>query len=203
MTPATVTPVTPDVPITPVVPAVGMTKGERDELIKITRERGRVAKARVEAVKAELLADVEKKLSETFSYRDQMWAEGVKVAEQAVEDANAQIQRVCDDRGVPAEFRPSVDLAWRARGSNADPRRRAELRKLAAARVDASGKQAKLTIEADVADTVANLLAGGLTSESAREYLANMSDPRSLMPMLEVADLEAEHAADRLSIGWR
>jgi hypothetical protein len=31
-----------------------MTKGERDDLIKITRERGRVAKAQAEAIKAEL-----------------------------------------------------------------------------------------------------------------------------------------------------
>jgi hypothetical protein len=199
VTPATVTPVTAEVTITPVVPAVGMSKGERDELIKITRERGRVAKARVEAVKAELIADVEKKLSEQFSYRDEMWSEGVKIAEQAVADANAQIARVCDQRGVPKEFRPSVDLGWSARGANADPRRRAELRKLADARIDAIGKQAKLTIEAEIADTVANLLAGGLTSAAAQEYLAKMPDPRSLMPPIEVADLEAEAKRDRQS----
>ena len=202
VTPSTVTPVTPEVTLAPVIPAVGMTKSERDELVKITRERGRVAKARVEAVKAELLADVEAKLSAKFSYRDQMWSEGIKIAEQAVDEANAQIARVCDERGVPAEFRPSVDLAWSSRGQNTDPQRRAELRKLAAARIDAIGKQARLTVEAEVADTVANLLAGGLTSESAREYLARMPDPRSLMPPIDVADLEAERRANR-KIGWR
>src|SRR4029453_2505241 len=102
------------------------------------------------------MADVEAKLSAKFEYRDQMWRGGIGVAQQAVADANAQIQRVCDERGVPKEFRPAVELAWRSRGSNADPERRAELRKLAVARIDAIGKQAKLTIEAEVADTVAN-----------------------------------------------
>jgi hypothetical protein len=190
VTPATVTPVTPDVTINPVVPAVGLSKSERDDLVRITRERGRVAKAQVEAVKAELVADVEKKLSEEFSYRDEMWAEGIKIAEQAVADANAEIARVCDDRGVPKEFQPSVDLMWASRGRNSDPRRRAELRKLADARIDAIGKQTKLQIDGQIAEIVADLLAGGLTSEAARKHLAKMPDPRALMPPLDIADLK-------------
>ena len=190
MTPATVTPVTPDLTITPVTPATGMTKGERDDLIKITRERGRVAKAQAEAIKAELAADIEKKLSEEFSYRDEMWREGVKIAEQAVRDANAEIARICEERGVPAEFLPSVNLLWFSRGRNADPARRAELRKLATARIDQMAKTAKLQIDAQVADVAANLLAGGLTSEAALEFLGSMPDPRSLMPAIELADLK-------------
>lgn len=197
VTPASVTPVTPDITPHPVMPAVGLTKSERDDLIKITRERGRVSKARVEAVKAELAADVEKKLSEEFKARDEMWRDGIEIAEHAVKEANAQIQRVCEERGVPAEFRPSVDLAWSSRGRNVDPARRAELRKLAAARVDAIAKQAKLTIDAEIAETVTNLYVGGLTSEAAREHLAKMPDPRSLMPPLEVAELEAEYTGRR------
>ena len=75
VTPNAVTPVTPDVTMQPVIPAAGMTKGERDELAKITRQRGRGAKAQIEAVKAELTADVEAKLSAEFSARDEMWDE--------------------------------------------------------------------------------------------------------------------------------
>jgi hypothetical protein len=201
VTPASVTPVTPEVTIRPVIPAVGMTKSERDDLIKITRERGRIAKGQIEAVKAELAADVEKKLSEEFSARDKMWAQALEVAEQAVAHANAQIARVCDERGVPAEFRPSVDIMWSARGRNMDPRRRGELRKLADARIDAIAKQAKLTIDAQVADVAANLLAGGLTSDAAREFLNTMPDPRSLMPTIELAELNDEYKSSRKPIG--
>jgi hypothetical protein len=189
VTPATVTPVTPDVTIAPVIPAVGMTKGERDELCKITRQRGRLAKSRVEVVKAELLADVEAKLSAQFDREDQMWRDAVKIAELAQSDANAHIQRVCEERGIPADFRPSIKMYWSSRGSNADPSRRAELRKLAVTRVDHVAKSAKLEIEAQEADTLAALHAGGLTSEAAREFLDGMPDPRSLMPTIELHEL--------------
>jgi hypothetical protein len=202
VTPATVTPVTPDLTIQPVIPAVGMTKGERDELTKITRQRGRVAKAQAEAVKAELLADVEAKLSAEFSAEDEMWREANKIADQAEREANAVIAQRCDEMGIPAAFRPHRRSYWLPRGDNLDPSRRAELRKLAAARVDHIAKTAKLKIEAQESDVLTQLYAGGLTSEAAREFLAKMPDPRALMPTFEVADLEAEYD-NRKSIGSR
>jgi hypothetical protein len=67
--------------------------------------------------------------------------------------------------------------------------RRAELRKLAAARVDHIAKAAKLEIDAQQADTEAALYAGGLTSDAAREFLNSMPDPRSLMPTIELSEL--------------
>ena len=119
-----------------------------------------------------------------------MWREGVEIAEQAVRDANAEIARVCEERGVPAEFRPRVDLLWISRGRNMEPARRTELRKLATARIDQMAKTAKIQIDAQVADVAANLLAGGLTSKAALEFLGSMPDPRSLMPAIELADLK-------------
>ena len=190
VTPSTVTPVTPNVTIQPITSAAGMTKGERDELAKITRQRGRVAKAQIEAVKAELTADVEAKLSAEFSARAEMWGDAVKIAKQAISDANAEIARVCDERGIPADFRPGIQIQWLSRGSNAEPARRAELRKLAAARIDQIGKAAKLTIEAQEADTLAALYAGGLTSDAARQFLERMPDPRTLMPAFDLAELD-------------
>jgi hypothetical protein len=189
VTPSTVTPVTPAVTIQPVIPATGMSKGERDELAKITRQRGRVAKAQIEAVKAELLADVEAKLSAQFSAEDEMWREANAIADQAERDANAVIAQRCDERGIPAAFRPKRQSYWVPRGDNLDPSRRAELRKLASARIDQSGKAAKLTIEAQEADTLTELYAGGLTSDAAREFLDKMPDPRSLMPTIELDEL--------------
>jgi hypothetical protein len=131
VTPETVTPVTPDVRIKSVAPAVGITKGERDELVKITRERGRVP------------------------------------------------------RRASRPSRPNSSPTWRG-----NSQRRAELRKFADAGIDAIAKQARLTIDAQVADTVADLLAGSLTSEAAREHLSKMPEPRSLMSPLEVAGLK-------------
>jgi hypothetical protein len=201
VTPETVTPVTPDVTITPVVPATGMTKGDRDELAKITRQRGRVAKAQVEAVKAELLADIEAKLSAEFDSEDEMWREANKIADQAEREANDVIAQRCDELGIPEGFRPKRRTVWLPRGDNLDPSRRAELRKPANARLEHITKAAKLKIEAQEADVLTQLYAGGLTSHAAREFLNTMPDARSLMPKIELADLEAE--AKNKSIGWR
>ena len=151
-------------------------------MAKITKARGRVARQRVEAVKAELAADVEAKLSAKFSADDEMWREANRIADQAEREANAVIAQRCDALGIPADFRPKRRSYWQPRGDNMDPSRRAELRKLASSRLDQIAKSAKLEIDAQEAETLAALYAGGLTSDAAREFLANMPDPRSLMP---------------------
>ena len=69
------------------------------------------------------------------------------------------------------------------RGENASASRRAELRKLAAARLDQAAKAAKLEIDAKEVATATNLYPGGLTSDAAGSLLASMPDPRSLMPV--------------------
>lgn len=84
-------------------------------------------------------------------------------------------------------------MSWYSRGRNADPARRSELRKLGIARIDQLGKAAKLTIEAQEADTLAALYAGGLTSDAARQFLDQMPDPRTLMPTIELAELGGDH----------
>ena len=189
MTPSTVTPVTPPVTIRPVTRAVGMSKGERDELAKVIRQRGRVAKGHVESAKADLLADVEAKLAAEFSARDEMWDGAMEIAEQAIRDAKAEIARVCHERGIPKDFRPALRVQWLSRGRNLEPARRAELRKLAIARIDEAGKDAKLAIDAMEADTLTDLYAGGLSSEAAREFLEQMPDPRTLMAPFDLDEL--------------
>jgi hypothetical protein len=190
VTPAAVTPVTADVTISPVVPAKDMTKGDRDELAKIARQRARLAKSEVETVKAELLADVEAKLAAQFEADDEMWREANEIADRAEAEANAVIAQRCDEAGIPPQFRPKRRSLWYPRGENLDPSRRAELRKLAHARLDHIAKSAKLKIEAQEADVLTGLYAGGLTSDAAREFLNTMPDPRSLMPTVELSELE-------------
>lgn len=180
-------PVTPE----PVAPPVGLSRRDRDDLVKVAKQRSRVARAQVAQVAAELLADVESKLAAEFSSRDATWAEATQLAREAVSDANAVVQQMCEDRGIPKDLRPSVQIGWSSRGANTKPARRAELRKVAQARVDHLAKTAKLAIEAQEAETIAALLTGGLDSVAARQFLDRMPDPRNLMPQLEVADLEA------------
>jgi hypothetical protein len=195
LTPAKATPFTSDIEIRPVRPAHGLQKSDRDNLIKITKARAKVAKSKVAAATAELRADMEKKLSGQFDYEDAMWKEARDIAQQAVCDANEQIARVSDERGVPKEFRPSFSLGWLSRGMNASSSRRAELRKLGEARIKTYSANAVMQIDAQVATVEADVLAGGL-SGTAREYLRSMEDPRQLLPTIEVAQLEQEYYAE-------
>lgn len=190
--PQAVTTVTPPVTPEPVAPPAGLSRRDRDDLAKLARHRSRLAKAGVAAVAAELLADVESKLAAEFSSRDAMWSEATQLARQAVADANAVVQQMCEERGIPKDLRPSIEVGWRSRGANTTPARRAELRKVAQARIEHMSRTAKLAIEAQEVETVAALLTGGLDSSAAREFLDRMPDPRTLMPQLEVGDLEGD-----------
>jgi len=176
--------------VTRTVTTVGTTRAERDDLQKVARMRAKIAKADVAVREAELLADAEEKLSAVFSAHDAAWREAQKIADEAIAAMNRRVAEVCDARGVPRSFRPSAGLYWSNRGENGTAARRAELRKRAQTRIAASGKAAKLAIERAEAQVLTEIIAGGLTSDAAREFLESIPTPEQLMPPLTVAELE-------------
>ena len=192
--PSAVMPATPALAFKPVTPAVELTPGDERRLLNFARSRAKVGKAHIDAACAELLADVEKKLSEEFCYEDEMWAEATKLAQQAVRAANEQIAKVADERGVPAKFRPRIHNYWAGRGENADRGRRDELRTLAKARVKAIGQQTKAEIDIRLAEIEADIYAGGL-SDRGIEFLTNIEDPRTLMQEITVTELDDAYYA--------
>ena len=81
---------------------------------------------------------------------------------------------------------------WRDQGQQATKERKVELRRLAATQIDAMVKAAKSKIdEASLAIQTA-LLASGLTSAAAKEFLESMPAPEALMPAVDVAALETK-----------
>jgi hypothetical protein len=163
-----------------------MTKSERDDLARLVRMRAKVAKGQVEQRAAELMAEAEAKLSAIYSFGDEAWADLTATAEAAVAEADIQLAKRCEQLGIPAEFRPRLNLSWYGRGENALRDRRAELRTTARTRVDADAKRAKAAIEASAVDVQTELLADGLTSAAAREFLQAMPTPADLMPALDI-----------------
>jgi hypothetical protein len=169
-----------------------ISKTDRNELASIVRLRMRVAKAAVAQREAELLAKVEEELSAIYKADSAAWAAITKEADRLVREADAEIARICREQGIPEEFRPGLGLGWYGRGVNAEASRRAELRALAKARIDAAGKAAKTAIEARSAEVLTELIAGGLESEAARAFIASIPTVEQLMPPLAVAELEAK-----------
>jgi hypothetical protein len=173
----------------PESPAERMTSRERSELAALVRRREKVAKTATAEVKARRLADLEVQLASAFSAEDERFADIARFASQVVARADQEVQRRCEEMGIPERFRPHLHIAWTGRGENATTERRAELRRVAQAQAEADQKQAIAHIEAASVEAQTALLRDGLTTDAARRFLDSLPTPEQLMPALEVSSL--------------
>ena len=167
-----------------------MTKGERDDLAKLIRQRERLMKTGASQRAAELLADFERQLGTIYSYdHDQTWKAAAVAAKQAVAAAQAEIEKRCQQLGIPEQFAPGISCGWYGRGENAAKDRRAELRRMAITRIAAMEKTARTKIETLSVEAQTELIGGGLTSVAAKEFLEQLPSPKSLMPQLDATEI--------------
>ena len=112
-----------------------MTKGEREDLQRLIRQREKALKSAARQRSSDLIAEFENALGAQFSFdNDQTWAEVAKLAKQEMERANARVAARAAELGVPKTFAPSLEHYWLNRGENASKERRVELRKMATTR---------------------------------------------------------------------
>jgi hypothetical protein len=167
-----------------------MTNKDRDQLIRLARMRAKQAIREAEAREKILLAEVTDQLTVEFEAHDRLWADAVIIAEAAAAKANSHIRAVCADLGIPAKDAPALELGWHSRSSaNSDPRRRAELRKLAEARLTALTKTTKAAIGDKLLEVETELIAGSFETSKAKTFLAMMPTAEGLMPPLSIEDL--------------
>ncbi len=126
-------------------------------------------------------------------------------ARSMVEQANRQIADRCKELGIPEEFAPSCTFWWNGRGHNAVAARRAELRRAAKSKIDALEKEAITKIERMSLDAQTEVIASGLTSDAAKTFLNTMPSMDSLMPPIEIGEMQAlidkRHAEGRRELG--
>ncbi|HZO66335.1 MAG TPA: hypothetical protein VFB74_15140 [Kribbellaceae bacterium] len=167
-----------------------MTKADRDNLIRLVRLRARQAKQETETRERILLAEVEDQVAAEYSRRDELWAEAIVIAEEAARKANELIVARCADLGIPASQAPTLNTYWMSRSrSFGDPKRRAELRKVAQTKLAALTKQAKTLIDAKALDVETALVVGGLETDEARDLVAALPTADQLIPALGLQDL--------------
>jgi DNA-binding protein H-NS len=171
-----------------------MTKGEREELARLIRQREKVLKSAARQRSAELIADFENQMSQIFSFdQDEIWAQATRAAEAEVAKAQRAVAARCRDLGIPDRFAPSLRLAWSGRGyDNAVEKRRIELRRMATTHIEALERKAATQIELSCLDTSTKLLAAGLTSEAARQFLDALPSVEGLMPALSFNEIAGE-----------
>lgn len=169
-----------------------LTRAERGDLQRIARMRARNSRAQLDTRRAELLADLEVELASKYPINDPRWAEFTEEAKKAVDAADRLIEAKCAELGIRPEFRPGLGLQWYERGENGSSKRRSELRTLGQAKLDAAAKTAKLEIDRVEMETCTAILADGLRSADAQEYLARIPEPKQLMQPLSLDDVETD-----------
>ena len=88
---------------------MAITNRERDELSKLVKARGRVAKAGIDQRKAELLANVEAQLAAIYKPADDPdWKEAFEAFQVAVAEADAKVAAGCERLGFGRSFRPGL-----------------------------------------------------------------------------------------------
>lgn len=168
-----------------------MTKSERTELGQLIRKRERVMKSQVVERAATMLADFENQCGSIYSFdQDEVWAKAMEEAEKAIAEANKLIAAKCKEMGIPKEFAPGVAMGWMERGQNMVASRRTELRRMAKSRIDAIAREANTKIEQISLVAQTEVIASGLESVAAREFLESMPSLDILMPSLDAGQLK-------------
>lgn len=168
-----------------------MTRTEREDLKKLARDRARVAKADCDRRTADLKAMFEKQLIAVYDYnRDEVWKKAVEEASKAVDAAQEEISRRCEQLGIPAELAPRVTFTWERTGPYAVASQQQGLRRAAYKRIEAMERTAKHEIDRRLLDIQTELVTDGLTSGRAVEFLRSMPSVDALMPEINLLEID-------------
>jgi hypothetical protein len=170
-----------------------MTKGEREELQALVRQRQKVFNTAAEQRAAELLADFDNQLGSQYAFNDDaVWEKATKEAEHEVEKAKRKIAARCRELGIPERFAPDLELSWYHRGENAVKDRRAELRTMAKTRINALLAKAKVRVATDCLRVSEQITLAGLTSEAALALINGLTPIDAQMPSLSFDEVAGE-----------
>jgi len=171
-----------------------MTKGEREDIQRLIRQREKVLKSAAKQRSAELLADFENQMAAEYHIGDDpVWEELAKAAEIEVGKIKVKLAARCRELGIPAQFAPKLSLNWQHKGwSNALEERVKELRTSAKAEIEALERKAIVQIETASVDAQTQIAIAGLTSDAARIFVQQLPTVETLMPLISYQQLAGE-----------
>ncbi|NTS29812.1 hypothetical protein HQ945_00965 [Phyllobacterium sp. BT25] len=171
-----------------------MTKGEREDMQRLVRQREKVQKSAAKTRSTELLSDFENQMAAEYGFDDDgVWAAAKKAAAIEVQKAQLRVEDRCRELGIPKQFAPSLSLLWSHRGyDNALEKRRNELRRVAQAQIGSLEQQAITKIEQASVEAQTAIAIAGLTSDAAKAFITSLPTIDSLMPALSYNELAGE-----------
>jgi hypothetical protein len=180
-----------------------MTASERADLARVVRMRSKIAREDLQAAAAKQLAVAEAQLSRVYDAREKYWADLTKVAQEKLQQLDDELARRCHELGIPPQFRPKLEASWYGRGENANKYRRAELRLVAKARIDAALRIAESKLVRHETELLEQIVRHALTTDAAKTFLDAMPTAEALLPTIDVSDLEKAKALPEINdSGW-
>lgn len=167
-----------------------ITKGERTELRSLIRQRFRVLRADVRQREAELLAELENRITLLFAADDKAWNDAIYLIEEAAREANRKandILRGLNVEGLVLEGRDFSIVT--ARSLTKPVGHRVQMRREGGARIEAQVKGAMLQLDRQEAELLTRLVAGALESDEARAFLGEIPTVGMLVPTERLLEL--------------
>lgn len=168
-----------------------LSRNERHDLSMIIKDRTKVLRAHAEAQAAACLADFETKMATVHTFdQDEVWQKATEAAQRVVSESQMVIAKRCKALGIPAAFAPSISASWQGRGENMLSARRAELRRVAKASIEAMTKAAITKIEKQALDLRTQVVGMGLLSPDAKLFLESLAPVEESMRALDFGEIE-------------
>ena len=172
-----------------------MTKGERDDLIRLIKQREKVAKSAATQRAAAMLAEFERRIVELHDFdTDEVWSAATACVSAATKKANQEINERSAELGIPAEFRPAITFNWNCRGQAEYEMRRAELRRVAKAEIEVVEKTLRVHIESESVKAQTEVVTHGMESAAALSFLESLPPIEAMMPELSIDDIQRKLA---------
>lgn len=168
-----------------------LSRNETHDLSMIIKDRTKVLRAHAEEQAAACLADFETKMATVYTFdQDEVWKTATEEAQRVVSESQKAIAKRCKELGIPATFAPSISASWAGRGENMLADRRAELRRVAKASIDAMTKAAITKIEKQALDLRTQVVGMGLLSPDAKLFLESLAPVEETMRALDFGEIE-------------
>jgi hypothetical protein len=164
-------------------------------LIRLVKQREKVAKTAAEQRSAAMLADFERQVSAAHQFNDDVvWNAATAAAVEAAKRVAEEIAAKATELGIPPEFAPKVQFHWEKRGKAEYNQRREDLRRLAKAEIDAMERVARVQIESQSVAAQTEIIANGLSSSDAIAFLQQLPPIEAMMPPLDISTIQTKLA---------
>lgn len=168
-----------------------LSRQETHDLSMIIKDRTKVLRAHADEQAAACMADFETKMATIYKFdQDDVWKQATEEAQKVVNESQSKIAKRCKELGIPQAFAPSISASWQGRGENMLTSRRAELRRVAKASIEAMTKAAITKIEKQSLDLRAQVVGMGLLSADAKMFLESLAPIEDSMRSLDFGEIE-------------